>query len=66
MYYNLPRRYQNLAQSLDGQFIVTTASALPAKKPRYLSLKDKSVPFYFIQKDPDSGRRKATPIPFEE
>ena len=64
---SLPPRYSNLSQSYVGSFLVLLKNKIREKRPntKRLKLVD-TVPFYFVDKDPLTGRRHAKLIPFEK
>ena len=64
---SLPPRYNNLSQSYIGSFLVLLKNKMKGKRPntKRLNLVD-TVPFYFVDKDPVTGRRHAKRIPFEK
>jgi len=56
----LPIRYKNLAQSVEGDFKILLEKP---KLWRRLKIVD-DTPYYFVEKDTSTGKRRAIPIPF--
>lgn len=54
----LPERYLNLAESFSGEFRIYIRKWKKCRKHE--------AKYYFIEKDKDTGKRRALPIPFDD